>query len=34
VRLALCARERLDNVPADVLAVTAEDIMAVARRDA
>lgn len=30
VRLALCARERVDNVPADVLAVTDEDIMATA----
>ncbi|MGH3864917.1 MAG: ATP-binding protein [Pseudonocardiaceae bacterium] len=28
MRLALCARERVDNVPDDVLAVTAEDIMA------
>ena len=30
VRLALCARERVDNVPDDVLAITAEDIMAAA----
>jgi hypothetical protein len=30
VRLALCARERVDDVPDDVLAITAEDIMATA----
>ncbi|MGQ0777181.1 MAG: ATP-binding protein [Pseudonocardiales bacterium] len=33
VRLAVCARERVDNVPEDVLAVTAEDVMATAPRD-
>lgn len=33
VRLALCARERVDNVPVGVLAVTAEDIMATAPGD-
>jgi len=32
VRLVLCARERVDNVPPDVLAITAEDIMALAPR--
>ncbi|MGH3826985.1 MAG: hypothetical protein ACRDQX_07400, partial [Pseudonocardiaceae bacterium] len=30
MRLALCARERIDNLPDDVLAVTAEDIMVTA----
>ncbi|MGQ0776565.1 MAG: hypothetical protein ACT4NY_19420 [Pseudonocardiales bacterium] len=34
VRLAVCARERVDNVPDDALAITADDIMATAPRDA
>ncbi|MGH3996282.1 MAG: ATP-binding protein, partial [Pseudonocardiaceae bacterium] len=34
VRLAVCARERVDNVPTDVVAITAEDIMAAVPDDA